>query len=1089
MNPNPRSSRRKEAQTSLCLVTAFFFIYLTCPIPAAETISFNRDIRPLLADRCFSCHGPDSASRKAGLRLDREQSAKAANDGMTPIVPGNPAASAIIRRMTHSDRDELMPPPESKISMSDAEIALLRTWIEQGAQWERHWAFIAPTKSGIASNKPAKWIDHFIQRRLEKEGLNPSPPANPAHLLRRVSFDLTGLPPTLKELDAFLSDPSDAAFREAVDRLLASSAFGERMALEWLDVARYGDTDGLFEDHPRSIYPWRDWVVRAFNNDLSYRDFIAWQIAGDLLPDATEDQKLATGFLRNNVTSNEGGIIDEDYRIKYVVDRVNTTATAFLGLTLECAQCHDHKYDPMSQREYYEFSGFFNSLKGRGNTKGSTDPILKLQTPKNKARLAAIANELKNLAKAERVTSPKLLANLDEWRTTLHEPVDWKLAHKAPVQKNTAKSYPESKTKARFVRLELPAGQVGFMTISEVEIHSGGSNIARSGKATQSSVGYRSPANKAIDGNNDGRFASCSCTNNEKDAWWEIDLGAEFPIDHILVFNRNDCCPERLDKVSVKVLSDDRTELIAFNTGDAPFRSAFTVNTHAPAPVDKAPTRTITLTSTNQIAALQFSAPNAGSIRSLKLQIIGKGRPRPVKLAKDPKLAIAPDKPAIAGLESPLKLAKGEKLQLTVTGSLCDVSITSDQTATLRGNLSSDRDKQLDYYRTIWPGFADLRKKRASLTEEQKKITAQEKITMIASDNAKMRPTYMLNRGEYDNRGEEVKPGALGSIFPYSKNLPANRLGLAKWLTDPKNPLTARVVVNRYWQMIFGIGLVKTSEDFGTQGDRPSHPELLDTLTVDFVESGWDVKRLLRNIVTSQTYRQSSRRSPGLAKRDPENRFLARGSRRRLKAEFLRDHALSTSGLLVRKIGGPGVNPYQPAVLFGRNAIGSSGAKFTQGRGDDLYRRSLYTYWKRQIPAANIRILGADGRTTCRTRREVTNTPLQAFVMLNDPQFVEAARMLGQRAMKKGGSSARDRISHAFRLATSRHINERELKILLAEFEDRLYEFKTNAEVAKQYLNGGGEKPIDPSLAPAEAASYAAIASLILNLDESLSSN
>lgn len=1079
-------SKLTFATTHLVISILLFF---PSSIRSAESISFNRDVRPLLADRCFSCHGPDSGSRKAGLRLDLEQSAKATRDGMTPIVPHAPAESAIMQRMTHSEPDELMPPPDSKISLNDSEIALLRKWIEQGAKWERHWAFLPPEKSKLSAKDPAQQIDRHVRQKLKTNRLEPSAPADPAHLLRRVTFDLTGLPPTIAELDAFLADPSEVAYRAAVKRLLASTAFGERMAQEWLDVARYGDTDGLFEDHPRSIYPWRDWVVSAFNQNLSYRDFIAWQVAGDLLPDATDEQKLATGFLRNNVTSNEGGIIDEDYRIKYVIDRVNTTATAFLGLTLECAQCHDHKYDPMTQQEYFEFSGFFNSLKGRGNTKGSTDPLLKLQTPENEARLVAIAKELKEIATAEKATPPELLADLKQWRNTLNQPVDWKLAHKSPASKNKPKSFPASNTKARFVRLSLPAGQTGFMTISEVEIYSNGSNIARNGKATQSSVGYRSPAAKAIDGNNDGRFTSCSCTVSEKDAWWEIDLGSELPIDHVLVYNRNDCCPERLDRVSVQILATDREVRSTFNTGDAPFRSAFTVNPKAPEPVDDAPARKVTLISTNAIAALQFSGPTAGSIRSLKAEVIGKGKPRAVKLAKDPDLALSPDKPAIVGLASPLKLAKGEKLQLSLSGPLCDVSTTADETAALRKTFSTNPDKQLDFYRTIWSGFANLRKTRDTLSHEKLKIDAAAKITMIASDDDKMRPTYILDRGEYDQRREEVKPGALGSIFPYADDLPRNRLGLAQWLTDPQNPLTARVAVNRYWQMIFGTGLVKTSEDFGTQGERPSHPELLDALTVDFVESGWDVKRLLHNIVTCQTYRQSSRRTAALAQRDPENRYLARGSRRRLEAEFLRDHALATSGLLVRQMGGPGVNPYQPAVLFGANAIGSSRAKFTLGKGDDLYRRSLYTYWKRQVPAANIRILGADGRTTCRTRREVTNTPLQAFVMLNDPQFVEAARMLGQRAMEEGGDTPRSRISHAFRLATSRQINSHELKILVAEFQDRRKEFNADPEAAKQYLDGGGERTVNTAHDPTVAASYAAIASLILNLDESQSRN
>lgn len=763
----------------------------------AERISFNEHIRPIFADRCFKCHGPDSTTREVGLRLDQEAIAKSELDdtGNVPIVAGKPEQSELFARLVSTDPDSQMPPPDSRLAVSEHEIALVRQWIEEGADWERHWSFIPPVKIALPTVRDQSWplneIDRFILARLEASGLQPTRHADREHLLRRVKFALSGLPPTLPELDAFLSDHTDDAYEKAVDRLLESPAFGERMALEWLDVARYGDTDGLFEDHPRSIYPWRDWVIDAFNNDLPYNDFITWQLAGDLLPNATLPQRIATGFLRNNPTSNEGGLIDEDYRVKYLVDRVNTTATAFLALTLECAQCHDHKYDPMTQREYYQFAGFFNNLEGNGNTKGATSPTIRLYSPEQRTRIAAIDEQLAEVDAMFASTPAELGTYLESW---------------------------------------------------------------------------------------------------------------------------------------VKELSKQKSDIVA-----------------------KVP------------------------------------------------------------------------------------------------------------------------------------------LTMIAADMAKPCTNYILTRGEYDKRGEVVQTGAPASIMASGDDLPKNRIGLANWMTHRDNPLTSRVAVNRYWQMIFGVGIVRTSEDLGTQGDRPSHEKLLDYLAVDFIESGWDVKMLIRKMVLSATYRQASVVDQPVASVDPENRLLSHAPRFRLQAEFIRDHALSVSGLLVDKRGGVGVHPYQPAVLFGRNAIGAAGAKFTQGTGETLYRRSLYTYWKRQIPAANMRILGADGRTLCRTRRERTNTPLQALVLLNDPQFVEAARVFAERAIREGGPTLEQRLSFAFRLATSRHPRTVELDILRQEYADRLQEFQANIDAANEYLAGGGDRKRPKDLNPAELAAFAAVASLILNLDESIS--
>jgi hypothetical protein len=1067
----------------------------------AYAVSFNEDVRPILADRCFACHGPDSASRKADLRLDREEFAKAqpGDSDVIPIVPGKPESSAIIQRLKSHDPDEVMPPPESKLKVSAKEIALIEQWIVDGAEWQRHWAFIPPQKTTPPVVNDRTWsrneIDRFVLATLEAGNLEPSAPAGKPHLLRRLGFDLTGLPPSLAELDAFIADTSEEAVERVVDRLLASPAFGERLALEWLDVARYGDTDGLFEDHPRSIYPWRDWVVSAFNQNLPYSDFISWQLAGDLLPEASREQKIATGFLRNNPTSNEGGIIDEDYRIKYLIDRTNTTSTAFLGLTMECSQCHDHKFDPMTQREYYQMSGFFNSLVGNGNTKGSTDPVLKMLQPEQEKRLAQIDPQIEAVQQALGESPPELHKDFENWLAELGKPIAWKsppvVSHSGRAEKDAEPDQPvkTSKVSGRFVRIESAKGHSGFITISEVEIFSGGSNIARAGTAKQSSdYGGGSVAGKAIDGKKDGSFASCACTLDQENPWWEIDLGTMKPIDHILVYNRNDCCPERLDNVTVGILDQDRKITTARKIGDAPFLTGFAFNPDAPKPESGPKSYEIVVApDAGKLASLQLTSEEPAFIESLHLETIGSdGKARPLKLKGAAKLKIEKDAKIVA-LEETVELAAGETLKIAATGDLIEVKLTGDETAATRTAIPKDREKRLAHFRGIWAGFEVERKQLETLTKEKAEIEKTAVITMVAADESKMRSNHILMRGEYDKPGEQVETSAPASIMEFSADLPKNRLGLARWMVDPNNPLTARVAVNRYWQMIFATGIVPTSEDFGTQGARPSHQALLDYLAVDFVESGWDVKRLIRKMVTSATYQQESRRSEAIAERDPGNRLLSRAPRRRLAAEFVRDHALAVSGLLVDKRGGVGVQPYQPAALFGRNAIGSSNASFNQGTGDDLYRRSLYTYWKRQIPAANMRILGADGRNSCRTRRELTNTPLQALVLLNDPQFIEAARALGARAMNEGGQSVEERLSYAFRLSTSRAVTGSELVILVAEFNDRLREFQADAATAKAFLAGGGALKPDPNLDAVELAAYAAVASLILNLDESIS--
>ena len=755
-----------------------------------EQVDFNFHVKPLLSDRCFACHGPDDNAREANLRFDIKAGAYAALDSLDErfaIIPGDPENSELIYRINHDDPDERMPPTASNLSLSENERAILEKWIKQGAEWKPHWAFSPPEEQTPPAVQASHWaknpIDHFILSRLEREGFSPAPPATREKWLRRVTFDLTGLPPTPGELDAFLFDQAPDAYARAVDRLIASPAYGERMAVDWLDLARYADTQGHHHDFERNMWPWRDWVIQAFNVNMPYDQFVTWQLAGDLLPDPSYEQLLATGFNRNHKITQECGVIDEEFRVEYVVDRANTFSTAFMGLTIECAQCHDHKYDPISQKEYYELFSFFNNVPERGRWPHAekTSPVPSLPLPEE--------------------------------------------------QLKEAKDYVD-----RLLR--------------------------------------------------------------------DRDAGPEPAVED-------------------------------YGTYEA------------------------------ELNALMYP-------------------------------------------------------------------------------------------------------------------------TMVMAEMDTLRPAYILDRGLYSAPGARVFPGTPEAILPFSTDFPRNRLGLSRWLFDPAHPLTARVAVNRYWQMLFGTGLVHTPEDFGSQGALPTHPELLDWLAVYFMESGWDVAGLLKTIVLSSTYRQSSAVDPDMLVVDPDNALLSRGPHLRLTAEMVRDQALAISGLLVDTLGGPPVKPYQPDGLWSEVSSGGSFLrKYNQGLGADLYRRSIYTFWKRIQPPPNMITFDAASRNACTVRRQQTSTPLQALVLLNDPQFVEAARVFGERMMEQGGASSSDRIAYGFRWATSRMPDEEEISFLTAFFEEEHASFSMNQDQAIA-LQAVGEyiSAIDHN--PVEWAAYTSVASLLLNLSETI---
>jgi hypothetical protein len=826
-------------------------------------VNYSRDIRPILSNTCYKCHGPDEKQRKAGLRLDTKEGACAKlESGEVAVVPGSSAKSAIIQRLISHDADVRMPPADSGKTVTPEQIDLIKRWIDQGAEFHGHWAFLQPQHPPappvqhpeLARNP----IDRFILARLDEEGLAPSPEADKPALIRRVSLDLTGLPPTLAEVDRFVADNSSDAYDKVVNRLLDSPQYGEQMTRYWLDAARYGDSHGMHLDNERSIWPYRDWLIHSFNSNEPFDRFAVEQLAGDLLPHATIDQRVATGFSRCNVTTGEGGAIDEEFYCRYAIDRVATTGTVFLGLTLGCCVCHDHKFDPVTQREFYQLFGYFGSLSERAMDGNALlpPPTLSLGPPKDEQKVAQLKAEIAAL---------------------------------------------ETTVKQKFALFDDPA------------------NIA--------SLEPRQQA-------------------------WEREAAKD-----------------------------------------------------------------------------------------------GRGLPRPIRRL----LAIPMAK----------RMAR--------------------QKRTLR-----------EYYiRYIFSRsrsvFDPLNEKLAADRKELIAAEATAPSTLVMQDMPKPRDIYVLIRGAYDRKGAKVLPDVPAAIGPrLPKDAPPNRLSLANWIVDSRNPLTARVTVNRFWQQYFGTGLVKTAEDFGAQGEWPSHPELLDWLATEFIQSGWDVKHIQRLIVTSATYRQSSHVSEELAQRDPENRLLARGSRFRLDAEGVRDMALAVSGLLVDTIGGKSVKPYQPPGLWEAISYTSSNtAHFVKDKGDSLYRRTMYTFWKRTSPPPSLITFDAPSREECTVRRGRTNTPLQALVLMNDDQYVEAARHLAARMIHEGGATPIERIVFAFRLATSRRPTVDEIAVFTRLYDEQKAAYANNAEAAERLIHVG-DSPADTTVDARELAAWSIVANVILNLDETI---
>jgi hypothetical protein len=1014
----------------------------------AKDVRFNRDVRPILAANCFHCHGPDEGQRKAELRFDEEASIKKS-------FAGGLVKSEAWRRINSKDPDEKMPPAESHRELKVEQIATIRQWIEAGAQWEGHWSFIPPARPAVpnvkAKTRVRNPIDAFILQRLEVEGLNPNEEADRERLLRRVYFDLTGLPPSLKQIDAFLNDKSQNAYEKAVDELLASKAFGERMALMWMDAARYGDSSVFHADGPRDMWPWRDWVISAYNSNKPFDQFTVEQLAGDLIPNATNDQKIATGFNRNNATTDEGGAIAEEYRVEYAVDRVKTTSMVWLGLSLECAQCHNHKYDPITMTDYYRFFAYFNQASDPGmqSRGGNQSPVVDVFDAQKLAQAAILKQELPKLEDElkRHVESVELafLAWLEKASkpagdkpklpggAVAHLPLDEDLSDLADPKRKAAikgkTQYGEGKFGKAFLcdtRNWIDAGQLGDFDTGDS--FSYGCWIKPKGNANGAPITKMNDRNAyrgydMLFGN--GRLS--------------VHIVSTWPSNAIKVNTKGTLKKDAWQHVFVTYDGSSKAAGVKIYFDGKP--QEWTVEQ------DRL-SATIRTKSPFHIGRRNPGGPFNGLIDDVRVY--------------DRSLTEA-EVQALAGSDpiGPLLAMKPEER-------------TPDQLAQLRVHYLNSEDKT---HQKLSKQVRDL---KAKIAESEKPVSN----VMVMADVASLRQTFILDRGNYASplKDKEVKPGVLSALPPLPEGVPQNRLGLAKWLVDPAHPLTARVTVNRYWYMLFGTGLVKSLGDFGAQGEWPSHPALLDWLAVDFVESGWDIKRMLKQMVMSATYRQSTRLTKELLERDPDNLLLARGPRFRLQGEFIRDNALAASGLLVSKIGGPSVKPYQPPGLW--NEVSLSGARFVQDKGKNLYRRSMYTYWKRSSPAPAMTIFDARTREKCVLLRSRTNTPLQALVTLNDVQFVEAARSLAERSIKSA-KDVDDQIVVAYRLATGLRPRPVVLEILKHAYLEELAIFKADTERATKLISIGESKR-DESIDAAQNAAMTIVTSMILNLDETL---
>ena len=1044
-----------------------------CPRPAVAgtatpaPVDFNRDIRSILSDRCYTCHGPDENKRKAGLRLDRQEDAfKELKSGQHALVAGDPAKSSLIARILSQDPDEVMPPPKMGKPLTPEQIGLLQRWVKDGAQWKGHWSFLPPERPALPAVQDRRWvrnpIDRFILARLEKEGLKPAPEADRATLLRRVKFDLTGLPPTIAEVDAFLADKSPEAYEHLVDRLLGQPQYGERMTANWLDLARFADTSGYHFDGVRFMWLWRDWTIKAFNDDQPYDQFTLEQLAGDLLPDPTPEQRIATGFVRNNMTNDEGGADPDEYLNKYVVDRVNTLGAVWLGLTVGCTECHDHKFDPMTTKEFYRLYAFFHNVPEKGLDRIRTDnppPRLPMPSAEQARQFVEAEFRLKDAEKTLQDRINELGETQEKWERETQE--------RPPAQPNATNLLATLAFDGALVSQAHSTTNEGKLVGAEKPDFAEG-RLGQALKLDGKSFVEFGPL-VAFDRTNAFTFAAWIKPQGSGAVLSKMEKGPGFRGFDLLI-------------------SDGRPEIHLIHAW----------------PEDALKVKAKEQLPSGQWAHVLVSYDGSGKAAGLKLYV--NGRARETEAEKDQL------KESFANAE-PLRLG-ARNAEGHFTGLVDDVrfygcAVTAEDARLLvlqsflpliaksRGHRSEE--ERTDLARFYKAGYAVdyLRAEAALTTARQKKDALYSEIptSLVMEEMDPPRDTYVLVRGDFRNKGERVTAGTPSFLPPLPPG-PTNRLTLARWLVSKENPLMARVTVNRWWGMFFGTGLVKTANDFGSQGEWPSHPELLDWLAVQFRDGGspdskletrnsksvrpWDVKALVRLIVTSATYRQSAVITPEKLERDRYNRLLSRGPRLRLDAEFIRDNALAVSGLLNPKIGGPSVKPYQPPGLWdGTDSV------FVQDHGDALYRRGMYVFWRRSAHYPALATFDAPNREVCTFLRQRTQTPLQSLVLMNDPAFVEAARGLAQRVLREEPSDVDKRLVRAFRHTLGRAPRAEELGVLQKTYGQQLANFRADPKAAGELLKVGESKAATNAV-PAELAAMTAVANVLLNLNETI---
>ena len=1020
---------------------------------AAEKISFNRDVRPILSDICFQCHGPDEKKIHGGLQLHaREHALKAGESGETAIVPGKPELSELIKRVTSSDPETRMPPKSLGKDLSPRQIEILKQWVAEGAEFQGQWSFLPVKRPTVPAVQNAAWprtsVDRFLLARLEREGLAPSPEASRETLIRRLSLDLIGLPPTPTEVDAFVNDKSSNAYEKVVDRLLASPHYGERAALPWLDFARYADSNGFQTDGSRYMWPWRDWVIRAYNDNLPFDQFTIEQLAGDLLPEPTQSQLIATGFNRNHRINGEGGIIAEEWRIENIIDRVETVGLTWMGLTLNCCRCHDHKYDPISQKDFYQLFAYFNNvpesgtITGPANRRGqNSDPVLRIIDSEQEAESAAWHAKIAAAEAALKSAKKDLPPQIAAW---------------------------EAKVKADRGQTEvwLPFEPAKTTTV-------GGSKLTRQDDGTWL-AGGKNPAHDVY--TLEGPLAAGPLTGVKLETFPDASL----PNESLGRYSNGNFVLSAVEcEVTAPSLEKPLVAKIA-NVAASYSQKGWEINLllddsskngwAVDGPTRKDPTQAMFLFA----APLTVPADATLTVR-LKHEALGQHNIGRFKLAT-------------TGRETSL-------VQLDGPGKL------PEKIAAILDTPAAERKKpQVAELEKFYLASADspLKKLEEEVAAAKKGLAEAEKdvpSVMIMREEAKPRDAFLLIRGQYDKKGDKVTMGLPKSLPPLPEGAPNNRLGLAKWLVDPSHPLTSRVWVNRAWERLFGTGIVKTSENLGSQAEFPVHPELLDWLAAEFMQPTellavngvaarpWDMKAMIKLLVMSAAYRQSSRITPELLERDPENRLVARGPRFRLPGELVRDQALAASGLLAAKIGGPSVRPYMPDGVWDETSRYGDLRGYKADKGEGLYRRTMYTIWKRTAAPPTMLLFDAPNRETCSVKRSRTNTPLQALSLLNEVTFVEAARKLGERLLAEGGATTEERLTLGFRLVVARKPTANELAVLVAGLNDDLARFRADPEAAKK-LAGFGDAPMRPGFDPVDVAAYALAANVLLNLDE-----